>query len=382
MRLAPLCASLAIMAAVVGACGRSIFPSADSSPTATPTATPVIGAFLYSTNLGSGTVSQFKRNRSSGVLTANGSAAAGNTGSNAGPFGIAAYGNFVYVANTVDGVHQYKINQSSGKLSAIGGNGGLVSAGSGSQWVAISSGGKGVFAYVMNYSEGSISQYVVQSDGTLKANGKTTNASMVNPYAAVATSSFLYVTDKSSGLVFSFAINSDGTLATPSATSTTAIGTPSPGPIVIDPSGQFVYVGDLVGDFVSQLNVITTGTGGLQLINTYAGPASSSPIAGLAIAEPSSASGNFFLYASNQLPGTLSLYVGASSNGVLSTPPTAATGLLGPAGIAIDGAGSFLYVANSTGNSLTQFSISGTNGALSNPSTLNAGTTPEYIAIP
>lgn len=376
-RLAPACVSLAIMAAFAGACGRSFFPSADSSPTATPTSTPGTSAFLFSTNLGDGTVSQFKRNQNTGALTANGTAKAGATAANGGPFGIAVNGNFVYVANTLDGVHQYKIDQSSGKLSAIGGNGGLVTAGNGSQWVAISSGSNGTFAYVMNSTGGSISQYVVQSDGTLKANG-TTTSSLSSPYAAVATSSFLFVTDKA-GAVLSFPINSNGTLGTPASISTGSSGSPSPGPIVIDPSGQFVYTGDLASDLVLQFDVTNSG---LQLVSAYSGIAISSPVGGLAIAEPNASGGFFFLYASNATPGTLSLYVGSTTDGTLSTVATAASGLQTPMGIAVEGTNSFLYVANSTANTMSQLAISSSTGGLSIVASTNTGNTPEYIAIP
>jgi 6-phosphogluconolactonase (cycloisomerase 2 family) len=379
-RFAPACVSFAIMAAIAGACGRSLFPSANSSPTATATNTPGTGAFLYSTNFGDGTVSQFKRAQNTGTLTANGTAKAGATASNGGPFGITANGNFLYVANTLDGVHQFKIDQSSGKLAAIGGNGGLVKTGNGPQWVAISGGGSnGAFAYVMNFTDGSISQYIVQSGGTLKSNGTATSPLLRNPYAALATSTFLYVTDSGNGTVVSFPINSDGTLGTPSSAATVSSGSSSPGPIVIDPSGQFIYVGDLVNDFVSQLDVVT---GGLQLINVYLGVSTASPVSGLAIAEPGTGSGNFFLYASNQTPGTLSLYVGSTLDGSLTTVATAATGLSGPTGITIDGTNSFLYAANATANSITQFSISASTGVLANPVASKTGSIPQYIAIP
>jgi 6-phosphogluconolactonase (cycloisomerase 2 family) len=365
-----------IAARLAPACG-SIFPSADSSPTPTATITPATSDFLYSTNFGDGTVSQFKRNQNTGALTANGAARAGATGSSGGPFGITANGNFVYVANTLDGVHQYKIDQSSGKLSAIGGNGGLVNAGNGPQWIAISSGSNGTFAYVMN-SGGSISQYVVQSGGTLKVNG-TTTSSLVSPYAAVATSSFLYVTDQSAGAVLSFPINSNGTLGAPGSISTGSSGSPNPGPIVIDPSGQFVYVGDLANDLILQFDVTNSG---LQLAGVYTGITTSSPVGGMGIAEPSSSSGFFFLYVSNTTPGTLSLYVGSTTDGTLSTIATAASGLNGPMGVAVDGTNSFLYVANSTANSITQLTISASTGGLSNAVSINAGSSPEYIAIP
>ncbi|HJU28795.1 MAG TPA: beta-propeller fold lactonase family protein [Candidatus Binataceae bacterium] len=370
-RTAPACLSLAIIAALAAACGRSIFPSADTSPTPTATPTPATSALLYSTNFDGGTISQFKRNQDSGALAANGVA---NAGSKSGPFGITANNNFVYVANTLDGVYQYKINQSSGKLSAIGGNSGLVGAGRGSQWVALTPNGS--FAYVMNFGDGSISQYTVQSNGALTANGVTTG--LTSPYAAVATGSFLYVTDEGAGTVVSFPINNDGTLGAPTSTRTSG-GSSSPGPIVIYPSGQFVYVGDLAGDFVTQLKVISTG---LQFVNVYSGLAVSSAVGGLAIAEPNSSSGNFFLYGSNQTPGTLSIYVGSTTTGVLSTVAMAANGLSGPAGITIDGTNSFLYVANSTANTITRFNISASNGALSNPAARATGDTPENAAIP
>src|SRR5437867_2282970 len=93
-RILPTLSPLVIIIAISGACGRSVFSRASSSPTATNT--PGTGAFFYVTNNADGTVSEFTRAQASGLLTPLATADSGAAG---GPLGIAAApsGQFLYV---------------------------------------------------------------------------------------------------------------------------------------------------------------------------------------------------------------------------------------------------------------------------------------------
>src|ERR1019366_9253080 len=112
LRLAPTLAALTLWSAIIGACGRSIFPFASTSPTPTATITtsPTTGNFLYSSNFADGMVAEFSRNLSTGALARMGSEGAGSPN---GPIGIAngPSAKFLYVANSFDGnVREFNIN--------------------------------------------------------------------------------------------------------------------------------------------------------------------------------------------------------------------------------------------------------------------------------
>lgn len=377
-RALPILSGLLLLAVLGGACGRSIFPAASSS-TATATPTPGTGAFLYVAN-NDGTVGEFKRAVSTGILTFVGTISAGPA---SGPFGITAApeGTFVYVANTADGIHQYGVNLQTGKLTIIGT--GVVTAGSTPRWVGVNA--SGTFAYVTNFGAASVSPFTINTaNGALGANGSAVGGPLANPYAAVATDSFLFVSDRAnSGTVISFPINGDGTLGTPSSTSMVFSGTGMPGPMIIDPSGQFLYVTDVSNGTVSLLSGVAGGA--LTLVQVYPTTSPGTPAIGLAMAAPSN--GSEFLYVANQSAGTISLYVVTPATGALTLPAVAAFGLSSPTGLAVDPSGAFLYVTNQGTGTIATFAISATNGTLTavgspiatEPS--KPASTPVFIAI-
>jgi 6-phosphogluconolactonase len=377
-RMLPSLWGVVLMAVMGGACGRSIFPSATSSA-ATATATPGTGAFLYVSN-NDGKVAEFKRATLTGILTFVGTV---NGGAASGPFGIAAAptGNFIYVANTTGGIHQYSFNRHTGKLAVIGG--GTIAAGNAPRWVAVNP--AGTFAYATNFGGASISPYTINAaTGALSANGSAVGGPLASPYADVADDSFLFVSDRAnSGTIISYPINADGSLGASTFTSTVFAGTGMPGPLIIDPSDQFIYVTDVVNGTVSLLSGV--GTGALTLVQVYPTSSPGTPAVGLALAAPSG--GNEFLYVANQTAGTISLYVVTPTTGALTLPSVATFGLNTPTGLAVDPSGGFLYVTNQSTGTIATFAIDATTGALTavgsplatEPS--NPNSKPLFIAI-
>jgi 6-phosphogluconolactonase len=359
-----------------GACGKSIFATA--TPTATNTVTPGTGAFLYVSN-NDGTVGEFRRNATTGVLKFLGTVSAGAA---SGPFGITGSpsNNFVYVANTSGSIHQYAINLTTGKLGNIGT--GTIAAGNSPRWVAVDP--SGAFAYATNFGGASISLYTIDTtNGALAANG-TAAGPLANPYAAVASDGFLFVSDRAnSGTIIVYPINTDGSLGSPTFTSMVFSGTGMPGPEVIDPTGAFLYVTDVVNGTVSLLNGVSTGT--LTLVQVYATNAPGTPAIGVAIAAPSG--GNEFLYVANQSANTISIYVVTPTTGVLTLPNVAVSGLSAPTGLAVDPTGAFLYVTNQTTGTISTYAINNTNGVLTAVGSpiateqSNTGSKPMFIAI-
>ena len=379
-RVLPCVWGLLLMVVLGGACGRSVF-SKTSDSTATATPSPGSGTFLYVTN-NDGTVGEFTRSTTTGVLTFIGTVKAGNA---SGPFGLTAVSssnNNVYVANTAGGVHQFSFNATSGKLTAL--NPSSVKAGTNPRWVATDS--TDAFAYATNFGSASISQYKIgSSNGALTANGTATGP-LANPYAAISSGNSLFVSDRAnSGTIVTFSINtSTGTLGSPTTAPMVFSGTGMPGPMVIDPSSQFLYVTDVNSGTVSLLSGVSAGT--LTLVQVYPSTSPGTPSIGLAITAPSSSS-NEFLYTANQSAGTISLYVVSPATGALTLPAVVATGLSNPTGLAVDPFGAFLYVTNQTTGNISTYSINATTGTLTvvgSPiptETSNSNSTPLFMAF-
>jgi 6-phosphogluconolactonase len=361
LRLAPTLAALTLWSGLIGACGRSIFPFASTSPTPTATITtsPTTGNFLYSSNFADGMVAEFSRNLSTGALHRIGSVGAGSPN---GPIGIAngPSAKFLYVANSFDGnVREFNINSTSGKLTPITGS--PVAAGSSPQWVAVTPNAQ--FAFATNFGDATISPYTVNTTtGALTANGTAFPSILLSsPTAAVASNSFLYVTDNTQGTIVSFPIGANGTLSagTPTALSTVTPPVPSPGSVIMDPTGAFVYVTDQT---FGAVYFLTVGTGVLTLAGTYT--ASTMGEGGLVIGTASS--GNEFLFVANQLLPSPSISVFLVNGDGSLTGPTLYPdpSLKLPTGVAVDPTGSFLYVANQGNGTISRFAINATNGAL------------------
>jgi 6-phosphogluconolactonase (cycloisomerase 2 family) len=361
-----------------GACGKSIFATATPTPTNTPT--PGTGAFLYVSN-NDGTVGEFRRNITSGAPTFLGTVAAGPS---SGPFGItaSAVDNFVYVANSggAGSIREFSINLVSGKLAVIGS--GAIAAGNSPRWITVDP--SGTFAFATNFGGATISAYNIDtSNGVLSSNG-TAGGPLANPYAAIANSSFLFVSDRAnSGTIVTYPINTDGSLGIPTPTNMVFSGTGMPGPVIIDPTGAFLYVTDVVNGTVSLLNGVSSGT--LTLVQVYPTNSPGTPAIGIAIAAP--VGGNEFLYVANQSANTISGYTVTPSTGALTLPGVSVSGLNAPTGLAVDPSSSFLYVTNQSTGTLSTYAINASTGALTAVGTpvqteaSNPNSKPMFISI-
>jgi 6-phosphogluconolactonase len=374
LRSAPTIAALSLWIALIGACGRSVFPETGSSPTATPTITtsPITGNFLYNTNNTAGTISEFSRDLTTGVLALVGTVAAGSAG---GPVGIATgrAAKFVYAVNSADNqVRQYKVNLSNGALTPVGT--GKIATGKLPQWIAITPNSN--FAFVTNSTDASISPYTVNSTtGALTANGAAFKSTLLKkPWTAVATNTFLYVTDETKGTVVSFPIQADGTLGVGTSILLSAAGGPVavPGPIIMNSAQSFVYVTDQANGLVYFLKVGSNGV--LTLAASYASTVNGGSV-GLAIATTSS--GLNFLYVANQTanpPSIAAFQIAADGTlAALAIPQFFDPSLSLPTGVAVDPTGDFLYVANQGTGSITQFTINSLAGGLTFANVISTG---------
>jgi 6-phosphogluconolactonase (cycloisomerase 2 family) len=259
-------------------------------------ATDPTGRFVYVTNNGANSVSQYSINSSTGALTQITTAIASGTG----PYGIAtdSTGRFVYVTNQdSNSVSQYSINSSTGVLTQI-----TTAIASGNSPRGIATDSTGRFVYVANNNGNSVSQYLINQTTGALTQITTAIASGTNPngIATDPTGRFVYVANQGANSVSQYSINSS-TGALTQITTPIAAGAGSES-IATDPTGRFVYVTNFNGSTVSQ-------------------------------------------YSINQTTGALTQITTAIASGT------------GPWGIATDPTGRFVYVTNSLGSTVGQYSI-------------------------
>lgn len=227
--------------------------------------------YLYVAGYGAtnGSISGFT-NSGSGSLTAvpNGPFSAGNT-----PFGLAVdpANQLVFATSAFQHfLNVYTIN-SDGSLTSVN----QYSTGSGPYGVAVYplGGAAGGYVYTANSAASTISGFSYDGSGNL------TELS-TSPYYPSNTGAegiaidpkgqYLYVTNYGDNNITTFSIDSQsGALMVMGTVNTGFINTSNAGPIavIVDPSGQFVYV---VNSLDGSVSLFTASAGALTLVNTYA----------------------------------------------------------------------------------------------------------------
>jgi 6-phosphogluconolactonase len=161
-----------------------------------------------------------------------------------------------------------------------------------------------------------------------------------------------------------------------------------PGPIVLDPTGNFAYVGNMAtGGGPGNISAYSVGTNG-KLASVGSNPATGVNPVALAIDI-----GNHFLFVANQGSNNVSVF-SIGSNATLTSAGTVDTGTtpLGgsasatPNAVAVTPSGSFLYVANQGQNTVTAFAVNSGTGALTPvggraAANFPAGTAPSGLTI-
>ncbi len=335
---------------------RSSSVSQTTQAAAASTTTPA--GYLYITNNGEGTVSEFSRH-ADGALDFLRTAKAGAIN---GPTGIAIdpSSRFLYVTNEGDGrIYEFRIKRDSGDLAVIGN--GPVDAGAGSHPQQIAVSPRGDFAYVTNYGkgiDGSIAEYAIDSTtGALKPLEIYRGGGLQRPLGIACTPNgrFVYVSDSGAGTLVAFAVDSSGKLKQVATTPSLGDKLGQPGLVAIHPSGKFVYTVDRALGFVVVAK--TAENGKLSVINTYHVGISTSGPFGIALAAVGS---KMFVYTGNRGSDTISsLEVKPNGLEVVGECPT---GMGYPTGMVTDPSGHLLYVVNRDASTVTQFALAADNG--------------------
>jgi DNA-binding beta-propeller fold protein YncE len=346
---------------------RTPNPAVQTVQGAPPPAGAPIG-YVYITNNGEGTLSEFSRGADGNLIflrTAKAGAANGPTG-----IAIDPSSRFLYVANEGDGrIYQFTIKRETGELAPIGE--GWVDDGSANhpQQIAISP--RGDFLYVTNSgrssdsknndgksNDGSIAQYAIEpATGALMPLETFRGVGLQRPWGIASTPNgkFIYVSDLSAGTIVAFAIEPSGKLELVASTPSLGDKPGRPGLVAVHPSGDFVYTVDRSVGVVVAAKVAEDGK--LSLTKTYRVGISTAGPFGIALAAMGQ---NVFVYTANLGSDTVSsLAVKPDKIDLVGECPT---GMGNPTGMVVDPTGRNLYVVNRDASTVAQFALAATNG--------------------
>lgn len=228
--------------------------------------------------------------------------------------------------------------------------------------------------------------YIVDSNGNLVALATDFSGNLTpltgSPYTVGAfpvgiaedpTGKYVYVTNNTDGTISGFKTNPDGSLTSLGAAISTGSGAgSSPGFPAIDPTGSFLYVPNSADGTISTFS-INVATGAIAKVGTDVSTGAGTGPVMLAVL-PS----NKFLYVTDQ--NNNQVIAMTITAGALSAPVTTPAGNL-PQGLAIDSSGSFLIVANQSDNTLTYYTINGTTGALTVGKSVETRSVPAFVNI-
>ncbi len=286
--------------------------------------------------------------------------------------GGAVFGNveYAYLA-TGTNVIQFSISSTTGQLTEL-----IPNTVASTNAVAIATTGNR-FAYAVNRGQGTISQYEIQGDGTLRAMSPATASAGSNPNAIAVTadSKFAYVLNGGDNTIGEYAIASNGTL---SPLSTPTISVASDGDsLVVTPNGRFLYATSYGSNTLSAYSIGQDGQLSPLTVPTYTVANPTGPAV--------SPNGNY-LYVPLSTAGVAQFSIAADGSLTPLSPPTVNTPAAGNDAFAVSPNGSYGYVGcfngGFSGSPVGQFSV-GADGTLTalSPDSVAAGNAPYSIGV-
>ncbi|HUQ49853.1 MAG TPA: beta-propeller fold lactonase family protein [Terriglobales bacterium] len=324
---------------------------------------------------GSGTISGFNLNTTTGALTLNGQAASTGISGNGPAAVIVVLGKFLYSANDAGSVSAFSIADSTGVLTAISGS----PFPAGISPSALASDPAGKFLYVANTGSDSINAYSIDATtggltalGTVNLNGGPAGLA-VHP-----TGKFLYAAIDSQG-IDAFTIATNGSLTLIRNVPPLLNGRPQA--IAIESTGKYLYAADGVSGV--EFFTINATTGDLTSARTTPFPAGTGPVA------ITTDAASKFVYVANQDSNNVSGYAILSDGSLTAlsgSPYAVGTSGANPSPIAIkmDPSSKFVYTTNFNGNpSIAIFTLDTVTAGrlLTPPATATSGANPAGIAF-
>lgn len=334
-----------------------------------PSSSPA-ARFAYGVNAGNNTVSQYTVN-ADGSLSPMVPAAV-STGSGPTSIAVDPSSKYAYVANEAGYISQYTIG-TDGRLAPMSTpTVAAVSPNPGQGNVSITVEASGRYAYMTNFADLSVSQYTINSDGSLSSMTTPTVAAGKYP-VAIATDplgKYAYVANNF-GTVSQYAINTDGALV-PMTTPSVEAGYGSWG-VTVHPSGRYAYVPNEAAGNISQYTI--GGDGGLVAMSVPAVPAGAGP-ASVAV-HPSGK----YAYAAN-FGYNISQYTVGTDGALTAMSPSIVSAGANPVSMVVDKSGGYAYAANFGDGTVSQFTID-SSGDLTPMSTASvpAGPAPSSIVL-
>jgi 6-phosphogluconolactonase (cycloisomerase 2 family) len=302
------------------------------------------GGFLYVSNTGSNSISEFAIDPASGTLTPTTEASA-STGNSPGAMTVISAGplNFLYVIDSGDRkVEAFSIDTTTGALTAVG------SYSVGPSPVGIVANALDTFVYVTNSGDGTITEFTTNVDGSLTTQGSL--GGLNSPQGIGINGSHLWVAEAGNNNIAELQIASQtsGTLQFDGEAAAGA----SPAWIAV--AGSHVYASNMGDNTISQYSA-DAQSGLLTPLSPATVPSGAGPNGIVAN------STNLYVFAANRGESTLTPYsIGVS--GTL-TPVDLAKAGNGVTGVAIDSTAKFVYATNSLDNTITVFAIDPSSGA-------------------
>jgi 6-phosphogluconolactonase len=227
------------------------------------------GTFLYVGNSGSYNISVFSISSSNGALTPVGPPfPVGLTPIN---MALSPSGSVLYVTGPSTGaglpgiIEAFTLNQG---VPTIVTNSPF-STGINPYGLAIAPGGG--FLYTANNIDDSISEFTINSDGSLSQFASPLQVQYAGPLALLIDKSgkYLYVANQSSSFLTGYSVGSNGALTLLTTSPFAAASNPSV--IASDPSGNYLFVGNQKSPVIQSFN-LATSTGALTSVSTYTLP--------------------------------------------------------------------------------------------------------------
>jgi len=231
------------------------------------------GQYLYVGNSGSQDISVFSIDPSTGFLTAvtqAGGAPTASLGLAPLNMALAPSGNVLYVTGAGEPGSIEIFNISAGQLQFSG----IAQPGGNPYGLAIDP--SGAHLYTANFKDGTISEFSINSDGSLtEISGSPLNEGYPSPVALLIDKSgkYLFVANQqSSGNIAVYTIGSDGGLT---VLGNSPFGTgANPSVLATDPGGNYIFVGNQTSPAIESFS-LNTSNGTLTQVGTY--PVGSAP---------------------------------------------------------------------------------------------------------
>lgn len=311
--------------------------------------------FVYSGNLGGGSVASYALDYSSGTISSSGSVAA-----TPGCVAVHPGGQMLYSANGgANTITSFFVNQSTGSLTSATSN-----PATGTSGLAIDSGG--TFLYSLNATTNLVETYLLNAlTGSATFVSSTTSGGTGPNFIAMhGNGQLLYIANSTAGNVSAFVVNPTTGAVTLLGQSTLAVARG----VAVDPFGRFVYA----TDNTSVLKVFRiAANGSLTQISTVATGVFNTFVA--------TTPDGRFVYTTNQTSNDVSvLYV--QDNGILLNLANRPAGS-GPIGISVEPTGKFLFVGNAGAGTVMVYSINRLTGDITLVDTKAAAAGSQSIAF-